>query len=131
MAANDNLKALRVALVVIGVFLVVGLYPLTIVWPSGWLWHAGSHDPYFHTLLGAYATVGVFLVVAAGRPLENLSFIKFVAVAAFVQGAIMLIHVVTYWPLRGHLFGDVPAAFLIGAVLAILLRQLPAGAATG
>ena len=109
---------------------MVGVYPLTIVWPSGWLWHAGSHDPYFHTLLGAYATLGVYLILAARRPLGNLSLVRLAICGAFVQGAIMLIHVVTYWPLRGHLFGDVPAAFLIGTVLAVLVGRVPRASAT-
>jgi len=34
MGENDDLKPLRVALVAIGIVFALGLYPLTIIWPS-------------------------------------------------------------------------------------------------
>jgi hypothetical protein len=36
MAETDRTKYLRFALLVIGLTFVVGIYPLTIIWPSGW-----------------------------------------------------------------------------------------------
>ena len=43
MGENDGLKPLRVALVAIGIIFVIGVYPLTIIWPSGWIWHSSGH----------------------------------------------------------------------------------------
>jgi hypothetical protein len=40
MDGSTDLKALRIALVVVGIIFIVGVYPLTIVWPAGWIWHA-------------------------------------------------------------------------------------------
>ncbi len=45
MSEVDRIKYLRIALVVVGLTFLFGLWPLTIVWPSGWRWHAeGSSD---------------------------------------------------------------------------------------
>ena len=35
MTETDRIKYLRVALRVVGVIFIVGIYPLTIIWPSG------------------------------------------------------------------------------------------------
>jgi hypothetical protein len=119
MAEDDGLRSLRAALVVIGAGLVVGVYPLSILWPSGWVWEHGGHY-YMHMLFGLYATLGVFLVLASRHPLENLSLIRLTVWAGVVQGVIMLIHALTNPAERGHLVGDVPAAFLIAIVLTTL-----------
>ncbi len=36
MAEADRTKYLRIALQLVGLIFIVGIYPLTIVWPSGW-----------------------------------------------------------------------------------------------
>lgn len=42
MDNSSKLGALRVALVVFGIIFIAGIYPLTILWPSGWAWHMGA-----------------------------------------------------------------------------------------
>jgi hypothetical protein len=42
MDTENRLTPLRVALVAVGIIFIVGVYPLTIVWPSGWAWHMGG-----------------------------------------------------------------------------------------
>lgn len=58
MMSNDNTRSmtpLRIALVVIGLIFIFGVYPLTLVWPSGWRWgHGSSH--YLTMILGIYAS---------------------------------------------------------------------------
>ena len=39
-----RIRYLRIALVAVGLIFVVGVYPLTIVWPSGWAWHTGQSE---------------------------------------------------------------------------------------
>ena len=58
-----------------GLIFIIGIYPLTILWPSGWAWHTGGHSDYLQMILGIYATLGVFLVVASRSPLAHLSLI--------------------------------------------------------
>jgi Family of unknown function (DUF6632) len=118
--SNSKLAALRAALVVVGIIFIVGVYPLTILWPSGWAWHMSGHSTYLQMILGIYATLGVFLLLAARKPLNNLSLIWFTVWSSVVHGGIMAVQSFVYPEHRGHLFGDVPALLLIALVLAIL-----------
>ena len=118
--SNSKLAALRAALVVVGIIFIVGVYPLTILWPSGWAWHMTGHSTYLQMILGIYATLGVFLLLAARNPVNNLSLIWFTVWSSIVHGGIMAVQAFVYPEHRGHLFGDVPALLLIALVLAIL-----------
>ena len=117
-------KLLQFALALFGaIFLLV--YPLAIVWPSGWAWHAGApyESQYFVMIVGVYATLGLFLINAARDPLANRSLIWFTIISSVVHAAIMGVqsfggdghmHM-------GHLVGDVPALLLVAIVLSILM----------
>jgi len=120
MEAAGKIGALRVALVLFGIIFIVGVYPLTILWPSGWAWHMGGPSMYLQMILGIYATLGVFLLLAARNPLANLSLIWFTVWSSIVHGGIMAAQAIVYPEHRGHLYGDVPALLLIALVLAIL-----------
>jgi hypothetical protein len=119
MAETDRLKYLRFALLLVGLIFVVGIYPLTIIWPSGWSWHTGQSD-YLQMILGVYATLGVFLLVASRNPLAHLSLIWFTVWSSIVHGGIMAVQSVANSEHMGHLWGDVLALFVVAAVLALL-----------
>jgi len=125
MAEGDRTKYLRIALLLVGLIFIVGIYPLTIIWPSGWAWHPGQSD-YLQMILGIYATLGVFLLVASRNPLAHLSLIWFTVWSSIVHGGIMAAQSLTHPEQRGHLWGDVLALFVVAAVLALLT---PRGAA--
>ena len=127
MSNGSKLGPLQVVLVVVGIIFVVGIYPLTILWPSGWAWHMGGPSMYLQMILGIYATLGVFLVLAARNPLKNLSLIWFTIWSTVVHGGIMAAQSIVYPEHRGHLFGDVPALLIIAVVLALVT---PRGAST-
>ena len=112
-------KYLRIALLVIGVVLVIGIYPLILYWPSGWRWEP-YHPEYEQMIVGIYATLGVFLILAARNPVRYLSVIWFTVWSSIVHGGIMLIHALQSPAERGHLIGDVPALFIVAGVLAWL-----------
>jgi hypothetical protein len=120
MESSSKLGALRVALVVFGIIFIFGVYPLTILWPSGWAWHMGGPSMYLQMILGIYATLGVFLLLAARKPLSYLSLIWFTIWSSIVHGGIMAAQAIVYPEHRGHLYGDVPALLLIAVVLALL-----------
>jgi hypothetical protein len=120
MSNGSKLGPLQVVLVVVGIIFVVGIYPLTILWPSGWAWHMGGPSMYLEMILGIYATLGVFLVLAARNPLKNLSLIWFTIWSSVVHGGIMAAQSIVYPEHRGHLFGDVPALLIIAVVLALV-----------
>ena len=120
MDETARLKYLKIALVAIGLFCVVGVYPLTIVWPSGWTWHGTGQNLYLQMILGIYATLGVFLIIAARNPLDHLSLIWFAVWSSIVHGGIMAIQAIVYPEHVGHLFGDVPVLLIAAAVFAWL-----------
>ena len=119
MPDSARLAYLRVALVVVGLIFILGIYPLGKVWPSGWAWGQG-HSHYLMMILGVYATLGVFLLVAAKHPLANASLIWFTVWSSVVHAAIMAAQAFTDPSERGHLLGDVPALLIVAIVLAVL-----------
>jgi hypothetical protein len=116
-------KLLQFALALFGVVALM-LYPLSIVWPSGWAWHAGApHDSqYFMMIVGIYLTIGVFLLLAARKPEANLSFIWFAVWSSLVHAVIMAVQSFGHGHHMGHLWGDVPALLLVAVVLTVLVR---------
>ena len=128
MNTADRVKFLRVALIVVGLIFLAGVYPLTILWPSGWAWHHSGQSPYLQMILGIYATLGIFLLIASRDPLANRSLIWFVVWSSVVHGGIMAVQSIVYPEHRGHLAGDVPALLIVAAVLAFLMPRRSAGA---
>jgi len=119
MNEADRIKYLRVALVLVGLTFTFGIWPLGIVWPSGWVWHEGGRSEYFEMILGIYATLGVFLLIAAREPVAHRSLIWFTIWSSVVHGAIMGVQSVADHHV-GHLWGDVAALIAVAAVLAFL-----------
>jgi hypothetical protein len=117
--SDSKLRALRYALIAVGLISIFGLLPLTRLWPSGWRWEP-DNDLYLQMIAGIYATLGVFLLLAARDPLQHLSLIWFTVWSSVVHGAIMGVQSLVYPMHRGHLLGDVPALFLIAVVLGVL-----------
>jgi hydrogenase/urease accessory protein HupE len=121
-------RALRVVLTVVGLAFIFGIYTFIIIWPSGWSWHTGqSHQlpHYLQMILGVYATLGVFLLMASRHPAEHRSLIAFAAWSSIVHGAIMGLEAFETVGEQGHLLGDVPALLIIGIVLIALAPPKP------
>ena len=115
----NRLKYLQIALVLVGLIFIAGIYLLMIVWPSGWTWHTG-HSDYPLMIVGVYATLGVFLLIAARDPLAHLSLIWFTVWSSLVHSGIMAAQALANPEHHGHLLGDVPALLLVAVVLAVL-----------
>jgi hypothetical protein len=126
MNTADRAKYLRVALILFGLMFLLGVYPLTIVWPAGWAWHPTGQSLYLQMILGIYATLGVFLLIASRDPLANRSLIWFTVWSSLVHGGIMAAQSIAYPEHRGHLVGDVPALLIVAAVLAYLMPRATA-----
>jgi hypothetical protein len=109
-------RYLKLALIVFGVvFLLV--YPLSLLWPSGWVWHGGEGTYYMQMICGIYAVLGIFLIAAARNPAENRSLISFTIWSSVVHAAIMAVQALSDSREYGHLVGDVPALLLVAGVL--------------
>jgi uncharacterized protein DUF6632 len=111
-------RSLQIALVVAGLAALL-LYPLMRLWPSGWAWSPGQHE-YELMMSGIYATLGVFLLMAARNPEAHTSLIWFTVWSSVVHGAIMAVLAFVDPTEHGHLIADVPALFLVAAALAFL-----------
>jgi hypothetical protein len=122
MSDANRLLFLRMALVVIGLTFIFGIYTLGIVWPSGWTWGHG-HSHYLLMIIGVYATLGVFLLIASRNPYAHKSIIWFTVWSSVVHGAIMGVQSFNDPAERGHLIADVPALFLVAIVLAVLMPR--------
>lgn len=116
----NRIKYLKIALVIIGLIFIFGIYFLTIFWPAGWSWHVSGVSLYLQMILGIYATLGVFLIIAARDPLQHLSLIWFTVWSSIVHGTIMAIQSFVYPEHMGHLLGDVPALLLVAIILSAL-----------
>ena len=125
MTAATRLSYLRVALILVGLIFIFGVYPLMMaLWPSGWRW-SPNQAQYEQMILGVYATLGVFLLIASRNPLRHLSLIWFTVFSSIVHAGIMTVQALRMPSEHGHLFGDVPALFIVAALLAFLT---PSGA---
>ncbi|MDB6061971.1 MAG: hypothetical protein JWM78_2074 [Verrucomicrobiaceae bacterium] len=116
----DRIKYLRIALMIVGLIFTFGIWPLTVVWPSGWSWHAEGRSYYLEMIIGIYATLGVFLILAARNPLAHRSLIWFTVWSSIVHGGIMTAQSFDGDHNMGHLMGDDLALLLVAAVLALL-----------
>ncbi len=126
MTDSDRIKALRVVLILVGLIFVFGIWPLGIVWPSGWTWHAEGRSEYFEMILGIYATLGVFLIIASRDPMRHVSLIWFTVWSSVVHGGIMAAQSIANARHIGHLWGDVAALIIVAVLLAVLMpRQAP------
>jgi hypothetical protein len=119
MHEATRLRYLRFALRAFGLIAIFAIYPLTVLWPSGWAWHTGQSE-YLQMIIGIYATLGVFLLLAARNPAQHLSLISFTIWSSVVHGLIMALQSITNPHHLGHLWGDVLALFLIAGVLGFL-----------
>ena len=124
MTPSTSYRLLQIALAFFGTVMLL-LYPLAVVWPTGWAWHHGApyQSDYFMMIVGLYATLGLFLWNAARRPEAHISLIWFTVWSSIVHGVVMAVQSFQPGHHMGHLWGDVPALLLAAIVLAALVRS--------
>ena len=123
MNLTTRLRFLRVALVLFGLIFLFGVYLLMMAWwPAGWRWSPNQPE-YEQMILGVYATLGLFLIIASRNPLQHRSLIWFTVWSSLVHGGIMAIQAMHMPAEHGHLLGDVPALVLVAVVLAVLMPR--------
>ena len=118
---NRNLDYLKWALMITGAAFLL-IWPLMHFWPSGWQWNPPQHE-YEQMIMGVYATLGIFLIWAAKNPLHHLSLIWFTIWSSIVHATIMLFQALADRSETAHLYGDIPALYLIALVLALLIPK--------
>jgi hypothetical protein len=132
MSDVSKLRYLRIALIIFGLIFTLGVYPLMMAWwPAGWRWQPNQPE-YEQMILGVYATLGIFLLLASRNPLRYRSVIWFTVWSSLVHAGIMIIQAINSPMEHGHLLGDIPALILVAVVLAFLTpRGSFADVATG
>lgn len=116
-------QALKIIMVVSGLFFLAGIYPLVM---SIWFWPRTSDVvPMF---LSLYVTLGVFLLIAARNPLEHRSLILFAAWSSFAHAGVMLAQAYSDVAGRPELYGISVILIVIGVPLVALTPgKRPAG----
>lgn len=123
MQPAQKLKYLKIALRAFGLFFIFGVYPMMEwIWPEGYGWTPRQHE-YEQMIMGIYATLGVFLILAARDPMANASLIWFTVWSSVVHGGIMMVQAIVDETDRVNLIGDVPALFLVALVLGYLMPR--------
>ncbi len=120
MNAENQEKTLKIVLVVVGLTFIFGIGLLGQIWPSGWAWHDSGRSYYYEMILIIYATLGVFLLLAARNPSEHLSLIWFTVWSSVTHGMVMAVQSFHGEHNMGHLWGDVLALFIVAGILAYL-----------
>jgi hypothetical protein len=112
----SRLRTLKCVMVVSGLLFLAGVYPLIM---SLWFWqHADDIVPMF---LSIYVTLGVFLLIAARKPLEHRSLIWFTAWSSFAHAGVMLVQAYHNVDGRPELFGMSALLVAIGLPLIALM----------
>jgi hypothetical protein len=125
---SPAVRPLRVALLVLGATFIIGLYPLTQLWPTGWAWTPAQPE-YLQMIMVIYATLGVFLLRAARDPMRHVSLIWFTVWSSIAHGLVMAVQALRDPAERGHLPGDVLVLLLVAGVLAVLTLRATRSAA--
>jgi len=101
-------RALKVVLVLVGLFFTAGVYPLI-----GSLLHPADSDTGDTMMLSLYVTLGVFLFIAARNPSAHRSVIAFAAWSSFAHAVAMSI--------LGLEIPSQKVGFLIGSAVLIVI----------
>lgn len=122
MNESTHLKLLKFALRAIGLIFIFAVYPLTRIWPSGWVWHTGQSE-YLTMIIGIYATLGIFLLIASTDPFQHRILIWFTVWSSIVHAGIMAVQALLNPEHVRHLYGDVLGLFLVAGVLTWLMPK--------
>lgn len=110
-------RALKVVLVIVGLFFTAGIYPIT-----GDLWQRYASDTGDTMMMSLYATLGIFLLIAVRNPSAHRSLIAFAAWSSFAHAVVMSVLAFgpTYVNDRAGFLGGSAVLVAIGVTLLAL-----------
>lgn len=111
-------RALKVVLVLIGLLFAAAAYPLLAM---------RLDDQALRMMLGVYATLGIFLLLAVRNPSEHRSLIAFTAWSSFAHAGVMAVQVYYHLIPRTEGYGVIFLG-IVGVVLIALAPAKPARA---
>ena len=103
-------RALKVVLVSVGLVFSAGIYPLILMI---------KQDPALAMMMSLYATLGIFLLLAARNPSANRSLIAFTAWSSFVHAILMAGQAFAGLIARGELIGSAVLVVIGVALIAL------------
>jgi len=103
-------RTLKIVLVLVGLLFSAAVYPLMMM---------VKQDPALAMMMSLYATLGVFLLLAARNPSEHRSLIAFTAWSSFAHAGLMAVQAFLNLIPRRELVGVV-VFILIGVALIVL-----------
>jgi hypothetical protein len=84
-----------------------------------------KQDPALAMMMSLYATLGVFLLLAARNPLANRSLIAFTAWSSFAHAAVMGVLGLLHWIARTELIGSAVLVVIGVALIALASSKQP------
>jgi Family of unknown function (DUF6632) len=120
MTIETKVKYLKIVLFALGLFYIFGIFAMMKVMPQSWTWEPRNPE-YEYMILGMYATLGVFLLLAAQDPLSNRSLIWFTIVSNIVHALIMIELAILDLGETPNMWGDIPGLLLSAALLWTLM----------
>jgi len=103
-------KALKVVMVVVGLLFSAAVYPLLMM---------VRQEPALAMMMSLYATLGIFLLLAARNPSEHRSLIAFAAWSSFAHAALMAVQASLNMIARTELIGVAAFAVIGGALIGL------------
>jgi len=122
MSNENREKALRAALVFVGLICIFGLYAMMQLMTPSWTWEPRQAE-YEQMIIGVYATLGVFLLIASRNPSKHRSLIWFAIWSSAVHGAIMAVQALRDPTEMSNFYGDIPTLFIAAILLAVLMPR--------
>src|SRR5215472_17933343 len=108
-------STLKVVLVLVGLMFTAAIYPAVFM---------RLDDQALRMMLSVYATLGIFLLLAARNPSEHRSLIAFTAWSSFVHAGVMTVQVYYHLIARTEGYGVLFFA-IVGVVLIALAPAKP------
>ena len=109
-------RAVKVALVLLGLLFCAGVYPLVL---------RAKEEPALAMMMSLYVTLGIFLLLAARNPSANRSLIGFTAWSSFAHAAVMAVQGSLHWIARRELIGSVVFAAIGATLIALAPAKQP------
>jgi len=103
-------RALKVVLVIVGLFFLVMIIPLVIL----------RGEEALQMMLSVYATLGLFLLLAARNPSANRTLIAFAAWSSLAHAAVMTVQSLYDVSERTHLLSGTALFAIVGVALILL-----------
>ena len=115
-------RALKIVMVVVGLLFVAGIYPIVM-----YLWRPGNEPPGDTMMLSLYVTLGIFLLLAVGKPSAHRSLIAYAGWANVAHATVMALMAIHPASDRRGLLIAASLASVIGAVLIALAPAKQSG----